>query len=350
MLVIVEVTLRTFPSLLPEEARLRLHWQEVGGPEAWFERATDDPDIGYLYKANDTGRISRGDFSFVYHTDEHGFRNPNSPPNSVDVVIVGDSMAFGYGVEYEATWVARLKARNPEMSFQNLGMIGAAPQQYLRILKRFGMPLSPGQVLFVVFPGNDIDDAGRFQNWLDSGRSEPFLEWRAQFRGNEDWIRRILDKSFVAVFMRSALKTVTSDMTNTTLTLNDGNRLQLAPTVYQRQALAAETRNADFGIVIETVEEAKELVESAGSDFLVVLMPTKEEVYLPTLGQTAPIMTSAFRSALEEKAVDVLDLTPQLVEAAQSGNALFFEVDGHPNGVGYNSIADAIDSFLLKSE
>ncbi|MEO1017104.1 MAG: hypothetical protein AAFY56_05365 [Pseudomonadota bacterium] len=344
---IAEATLRLFPSFLSEEAHLRLHWREVAGADAPFEHTVADPEIGFLYKPNDTGTISRGDFSFVYHTDKQGFRNPESEEKSTDVVIVGDSMAFGYGVADDETWISRLRKQNPDLRIHNLGMIGAAPQQYVRILKRYGMSLHPKLVILVLFPGNDMEDATRFQDWLDSGQTLPYLEWRSESRSDQDILKQYLNSSYLAVFLRSAIRSLGSELSNRTLTLDGGARVELAPTVYDRQARLAHSKSQPFELVMQSLRRARGLVEASNSELLVVLMPTKEEVYLPTIDEPAPELTTPFRDTLETEGFSVLDLTQPLIDAAKKhGAPLFFPIDGHPNVHGYGVIASIVQPML----
>ena len=171
-----EASLRTFPQLMPEEARLRLHWRSVGqnrSPGA-------DPYLGFVYPPNYEGRFERddSDFAFTYTTDEHGFRNPSPWPERAEIVVLGDSMAFSYGVDDEHAWTALLADQLPGSRIINLGLIGAAPQQYLRIYETFGQALHPDLVLFCLFPGNDLADAGRFEEWLQAGSPGNYAIWR----------------------------------------------------------------------------------------------------------------------------------------------------------------------------
>lgn len=342
-----EVILRTFPSFLSEEARLRLHWREVAGADAPAARTVNDPDIGFLYKANDRGTISRGDFSFVYNTDSNGFRNPTAEVVAADVIVLGDSMAFGYGVQDDQTWVAKLREEHADLDIYNLGMIGAAPQQYVRILERFGLSLNPELVVLVLFPGNDMADAQKFQNWIDQGRPMPFLDWEAQTGSEENVLRTVLDVSYLAVFLRSAMRSLNSELSNTTLALENGAQLELAPTVYYRQAAIAQARGEAFQVVMESMRQARALTESLGSELLILLMPTKEEVYLPTIDRSAPQLTAPFRTELEQEGFNVVDLTAPLIDAAADGEVLFFPIDGHPNARGYERIASIVEPMLM---
>lgn len=135
-----EACLRLFPELLPEEAQLRLHWRSMNEPAS-----QGDPYLGHVFPPNHEGRFERdgGSFSFTYTTDERGFRNPSPWPRRAEIVVLGDSMAFGYGVEDDETWTAVLAEQLPGGRIINLGLVGGAPQQYFRIYERFGQALQP---------------------------------------------------------------------------------------------------------------------------------------------------------------------------------------------------------------
>ena len=78
----------------------------------------------------------------------------------------------------DEAWTALLGAQLPNRRIVNLGLIGAAPEQYLRIYERFGQALHPGLVLFCLFPGNDLTDAGRFDQWLKAGAGSDYASAR----------------------------------------------------------------------------------------------------------------------------------------------------------------------------
>jgi hypothetical protein len=169
----LEAFLRVFPQFLPEEARLRLHWSAIGKGKDVHEQAVTvaDPYLGFRYRPDFTGRLRRGDLDFSFTTDHKGFRNDPPSPEAADIVVVGDSMAFGYGVADDATWTHLVATQRGSYTISNFGLIGGAPQQYLRILKAEALQLNPKLVLFMLFPGNDMNDARVFQEWLEADTS-----------------------------------------------------------------------------------------------------------------------------------------------------------------------------------
>lgn len=347
----LEAFLRLFPQLLPEEARLRLHWSAVGegGRDANDQVMTvADLTSGFRYRPNFTGRLTRGDLDFTFTTDEKGFRNSSPLPDDADIVVLGDSMAFGYGVPDDATWSHRVAMQFPDHTISNFGLIGGAPQQYLRILETEALELNPKLVLFMLFPGNDLNDAKLFQQWLEAGTDITYAEWRSAGGAPSGWraLGSLTNGSYLMAFQRAVRSSLSSSGAGETITLGDGQRVQLVPRVYDNDALMADPEHPVFQLVMTTIEEAQRLSRRQGSHFLVLLMPTKEEVYLPLFDKPAPALIEKFRPALEAEGIPFLDLTPYLRDRTREIGPVFFEVDGHPNVAGYQVIADVVVDYL----
>ncbi len=348
---LVEAFLRLFPGFLSEEAQLKIHWRETG------QRGTaslPDTDVGFLYPPHFAGEMRRGDFDFTYRTDEKGFRNSSRWPSSAEIVAVGDSLTFGYGVDDSQAWTALLARRLSPNRLVNLGLIGAAPQQYFRIYRRFGVPLAPRVLLFGLFPANDLLDAVQFDRWLAAGRPGNYDVWRF-FQGDtpDSWkgLRSLARHSYLVTYVKETLKTVRlgGGFRGKTLDFPDGGRICFAPNILARATRSARSGHPDFHLVLEAVEDTRGLTEEQGTHLLVLLFPSKEEVYLPILGDSAPEPIKPFAEALQEKGIEILDLTSPLRERARAGQRLFHEVDGHPNAEGYQVIAEAVFQHLKQN-
>jgi lysophospholipase L1-like esterase len=347
----LEAFLRLYPQLLPEEARLRLHWSAVGegGRDANSQVMTvADPYLGFRYRPNFTGRLTHGDLDFTFTTDEKGFRNSSPLPDEADIVVLGDSMAFGYGVPDDATWSHQVAMQFPAYTVSNFGLIGGSPQQYLRILETEALALHPKLVLFMLFLGNDLNDARLFQEWLEAGTDVSYAEWRSAGGATTNWrsLRDLTSGSYLMAFQRAVRSALSSSMAGETITLGDGQRVQLVPAIYGNDAVMADPKHPVSQLVMTTIEEAQRLSQRHGSHFLVLLMPTKEEVYLPLVDKPAPAMIENFRPALEAQGIPYLDLTLYLRARTQDIGPVFYEVDGHPNVAGYEAIADAVVDYL----
>lgn len=338
-----EGMLRLFPGLMTEAALLRVHWyRTVDLPTV----SVAHPYIGFLYHPYDHVEHRRGKLSFSYRLDQYGFRNPMPWPDSADIVVLGDSWTFGYGVEDDEGWVARLADRLPRRSVINLGLIGSGPEQYVRVFETFGAALEPKLVIFGVFPGNDVRDTRTFRQWLHAGRPGNYDEWRF-FGGHPPGLRRTLQqRSYLLVLWNEIVKDWNLPFAGSTIEFPDGGRLRLAPSAIARNAALAVPENRDFQGAIGAILQGQELARAGSADFVVLLYPTKEEVYLPVMGESSPDAVGPFVTALEQRGVPFIDLRPAMRERARAGDRLYFEIDGHANEAGYRLIADTVMAWL----
>ena len=122
--------------------------------------------------------------------------------------------------------------------------------------------------------------------------------------------------------------------------------MQLVPGL--SNAAKARPGNPMFEHVVDTIDEAHAVSNRRGSDFLVLLMPGKEDVYLPVADKPAPPGIESFKTALQERGIKSLDLTPHFRAQARNFRPLFYEVDGHPNEEGYRLIARVVTEHLRK--
>lgn len=336
-----ELVLRLAPGLLSEEARLRLSWQEQKLSHA--SRTRPDSVIGFLYVPGGHAEVRQGDVRFSYTTDQDGFRNAEAPPDRVPIVAVGDSWVFGFGVDDSLAWPRVLADSLRPLRVRNLGLIGSGPEQYTRVLERFGLPLHPSVILYGVFPGNDLDDQEAFALWERSGRRGNFAEWRTY--GPAGRRPPLWQQSYLAVAVEEGWKYRHERFAGSTIRLPDGSPLQLSPARLLPKAERSHPGDPAFDGVLAAVARARSLATRAGARLVVLVFPTKEEVYLPLRGQAAPELTSRWVPALRQLGVECLDLTDTL-RAHARGGPLYFEVDGHLNAAGNRVIAQALQGYL----
>ena len=126
------------------------------------------PDRGWLYglRPGAEGRLSStGDT--LYRINQDGFRGPRyerpRPAEATRIVVMGDSIAFGYAVEEASTFPrvleAQLAALVPQAGIEvvNLGVGGYNAWNEAELLKVVGISYQPDLVL-VQFCINDLND------------------------------------------------------------------------------------------------------------------------------------------------------------------------------------------------
>lgn len=135
---------------------------------------------------------------------------PRGPRDRTRVLVLGDSLAYGVGVEDDATFSARLAAGDPGLEMLDAGVNGCATSHAIPLLREVGLAVEPDLVLLTLFwnaatetwrdpsPPSTLED-GRLVDpprgpddpslrggpdpnrrpWLQDGRARRFLEDRA---------------------------------------------------------------------------------------------------------------------------------------------------------------------------
>lgn len=341
-LALAEGLLRLFPSLMPEEVQLEV----LRATETYDVRTMADSYLGFHYPSTREVTHRSRDFDVRFTTDEHGFRNDPRWPAQADVIIVGDSLSFGYGVNQEHAWPRIIAKELRPARVINLSLPGTGPPQYLRVYKKYGTSLRPRLLLFCIFSGNDIRDTRRFQNWEAAGAPGDYSLWNLT---NNDSAHPLIERSYLLLSLRSAVKSLRARFHSQTIALPSGGRLQLVPEHYKADARLIARADPGFTGIAKTVTEAKALADRTGTQFLVVLFPTKEEVYLPLEGRKYPHLARSIRDSLKATHVEILDLTGTLRSAAHRGPQLYFEIDGHPNELGNHVIAERVLVYIQRN-
>jgi GDSL-like Lipase/Acylhydrolase family len=347
-LVLAEGALRVASSLLPPDLRQAVNLE----PE---KMGVAHPYIGTLGTPNRTFVVSGRGFNAVTHVDALGFRNGWPWPARADVVVVGDSVAFGYGVRDEEAWPAIVAQRLPPVSVINLSIVGAGPQQYQRLYEVFGAKLHPKLLVVGLFPENDFWDAESFDEWEHSGAGGNYMAWRdfghprplrVELAHPLRTAASIFDNRVYLLFRRSRLFNLVrmtwafDERRRSIVQLSGGARVTLAISDFEQNAQLAKAGTPAFDLTLSAIERMRAICAAAGTRMLVVVQPGKEQVYLqpPLLADiNGPLL-----EALRRDGIEYLDLTPVFRRRAEAGERLFRDPDGHPNEAGYALTAASI--------
>jgi lysophospholipase L1-like esterase len=357
--VVCEGILRLVPGLLPAGTYQMLQ----ADPRNY---GVAHPYIGHLQTPDKSFVIASGtDFNTVHHTGPHGFRNSSPWPDRVDIAVLGDSLTFGYGVTESETWPALLARSLGTSRLVNLGLIGAGPQQYLRVYETFGTALQPKLVIVGFFAGNDFSNAETFDRWLSSGVGGNYMVWRdfGQPRRVKFSLRHLasslqsvvavdvyplLRRSYLVNLLRAARGAARRSLSAqpTTFRFPDGREIQLSLDDLATVAAEARPGQREFQLTLDALEQIHMTAARTGAHTLIVLQPSKEEIYLPLMNVEIPDLTRPLREALRSRGIDYLDLAPAFRTRAASGEPLFHKIDGHPTAAGYALIAEAVGAYI----
>ncbi len=339
----LELVLRLKPSLMPEEAQLRIHWRQMA--DADTAKSRPDPYLGYLYPAGAHSNLAQTNVRFAFQMDSHGFRNIGTWPARADVVAVGDSWVFSYGVNDSETWTHQVEQSLPGTRVINLGMSGFGPEQYTRAYERYGAPLHPKVLLYGIFAGNDLKDTAEFARWLEAGSPGNYNVWRTAARVRQ-LNTPIIGKSYVVLLVRESWKNRKARFGSRTVTWKDGHQLRLTGDLYRKESWHAHPGDPQFEGAMGSLERARSFAAQHGTKVVVLLFPTKEEIYLPLLNEPVPRPLAAFPAELARRGIDYIDFSGPFTAQAKAGRSIYFELDPHPNRAGYDLIAHTVSEYL----
>jgi lysophospholipase L1-like esterase len=145
-------------------------------PDIFFVRY--DEGIGWVNREGAEGMYKPG--TGIPHTpvriNAHGMRGGGvtggKPPGVKRVLVLGDSNAFGYGVDEAGSFPEVLSRSLPEdYEVLNLGVFGYGTDQAALLLKRNGIGFSP-DVVVVGFSAGDLSDN---MNSINAGYPKPYF-------------------------------------------------------------------------------------------------------------------------------------------------------------------------------
>ena len=152
-LAISELVLRLIPKNPP------VYYRKVSGDEPYLP----DPYLGWRLAPNSRMRIYSPEYDIRVAINSRGIRGPEIPaamPDKCRILIIGDSFAAGFTVDYKATFgqvAQRLLARSGDhdCAVLSAGVDGYSTDQELLLLQEIAPGLSPTlTILFFFF--NDI--------------------------------------------------------------------------------------------------------------------------------------------------------------------------------------------------
>ena len=131
-----------------------------------------DDELGWSNRPEFNGRHTSHQFDVAVRTDRHGYRvGADQPDRPTSILAIGDSMTFGWGVEFDETCSSRLGKRLG-VGVRNAGVSGyGAGQQLLRLRQTLSQHPTPRVVLVTHVP-NDLEETAR--GWSYGGNKPRF--------------------------------------------------------------------------------------------------------------------------------------------------------------------------------
>jgi lysophospholipase L1-like esterase len=335
--------------------------------------------------------------------DSAGFRN-SSVPDSSYVVALGDSQTYGLWVRADEAWPHQLSTLSGH-SVYNMGVSGYGPVQHLALMHQ-AISLHPRWVIEALYAGNDLYDAFymtyRWSQSTDLRSTDPAIisaidnaETQGRIIGVDEFrtgpgrpfsnpprgLRTYLAQHSSLWGLLRAVKAVA---VNTNYFRSVGSDALWAKVVGEarttggkwvpfeqgpvRTILTPDYRLAvvnledprireGLRVSIELMKRMSAIAQRDGAHVTIVLIPTKELVFLDTFGVVSPDaltplaklgrneqeMWREIKNELHKSGLSYVDVLPALRDALRAGESPYqITSDGHPNARGHKAIAEAV--------
>ncbi len=324
--------------VLLAELGLSLAWPQVFPTQA-PGMYRPDPELGHVLTPDFAGQFTRAEFSIPVRSNALGLRGPQLAPRrpgSLRILCLGDSTAWGWGVEEQQVWAPRvetlLKARHASLDVEVLN--GAIPQYGLNdelvFLTRHGAVLDPDFVILQFYTGDDFEQTRRPARERHEFRDGQLVQAR-------DYTRSIGPPWWQVLYWlkhRSHLVHLLSERAGS-LAMRTG-ALSLADLEH---ASSAHFTDEDAARVKALLGEIRARAGELGAPMLVVFAPEKMQVLA---GSASPLPAAeVVRAAAREAGAAFVDLTPQLL-AQPRPSELYFDQEGHWRASGHDVVAKIV--------
>ncbi len=341
--------------------------------------------------------------------DANSFRNPRVLKQA-DIVAIGDSQTMGWNAAREEAWPLVLGSL-ASASVYEMALAGYGPVQYAHLTDR-ALQLQPKVVIFGFYFGNDIYDAKlmayesdawkdlRDPNYKDikTGSDDPDkiialvnqagtqpMSLSASSYAARHWIRK---NSKLYVLLGDATRSLRRMLGIAPSTENSQQYVQEFANqhpelayVYDKASPLTTTLSPSYRLVAVDLRNPatqegwritqgrllaiKKILESANVPFAILLIPTKEKIYLEYMNSRNEKIPDSFfdYKAREDEAMAKVEqfcaangmrcpsaLQP-MVDALTQGIRIYdATIDGHPQAPGYRVIAQHVHRYLIEEK
>jgi hypothetical protein len=341
-IVLIELAARIAPGLIPTEIQTVFQNEE----DQLLKGLAPDDDLGYKYAPGLVDFLvpfegDEGPQSYAVTTTSLGYAGSGFRDDGLEgdayAVVIGDSYANCASVALDECWVELLE-KGIGRDFANLGVVGYSPQQELRMLTKYGLPLKPELVVWTFFP-NDVNDAWRFDQF-GRGAATAGKFWQQPLRA---WLaQNSVVYATLSFFWYNRYLFYNLWQADDRLIPRDSNLIWWLTYTDLTVPEVAE----GFALTTTAIGQAYQQVQAMDerARFVVVIIPFREQVYAdPALQPQLDRLNQALVEYGRRHGIPVLDLTPALRQATEGESApLYFRRDIHLTRRGNELVAELL--------
>lgn len=292
----------------------------------WQELIEFDPTVGWKSKAHLDTRALVDDL-FHFTTDADGWRGNTTNLADSEMVVFGDSHAFGYGID-EKHFFANLVT---EVRVKSLGVISYNMVQEVLWMRQLSHRLKNKMVVWLIFLGNDLGDN------LEPAQYHYRAPFVREIKGTSQWqivTEHLSSKPWP--FLSRRYRETNYDRLNTIY----------SPTFVSERA---------FGACNYLIAEGKKVCDDAGAHLTVLTIPdpmTLSQAGLDILSAHGADSKSFDPSRPDKKIRSLCEQLnlPCVIGASHFGIEDYKQYDSHWNKQGHRRMAGILRGLHIKHE
>lgn len=339
-IVITEIFLRYSHELLPRSLSNEI---STGYHDGFTGIYQYDPEMSMnAMKPDFTREMHFNGYRWLHKTDWIGFRNPINRRRA-DIVLLGDSMIYGHGVDEPQTVRHELESI-VGLPVYNMGMQGASAHQEYQIMNKYVLRLEPKHV-FLFFLTNDIRD---LTVHLTDDQMRQFVAQQSDIRNI-----RYFDISYRPLWKRM-IHSIRNDLYVVRsfyillklLRRNIVRSADAAP--YNLDSFPLFMENPRLRIAMEFHLDAVKKMHRIAADnnilFTNVFLYTGQRHF----AKEEPVYEKIIQDFCHTHDIPFLNLHEIIDKKLKEGEMLFLEKDGHFSARGAQLVAAVLASYIKK--
>jgi|TARA_B100001964_G_scaffold72961_1_gene82698 hypothetical protein len=308
--------------------------------EWWIE----DQEWGAWHKKNSSTFQQRSCFNAKYTSNDIGARDSSFKSNSSkDIILLGDSFAEGYGVNYDNTSQKYIE------DFTNLNVLNFGvsqnfgPVQYSIIYEKMARNFNHDLILIYFLPNNDFSD-NDFSNWRGSKRYRPYYK-KIKDNYYNYFIPLNAHKNYMS-YTKKLKKVFKDNLWSSNLFINLS---------YQYKSFRSKKRqNNNFSAYFDTsLDQQKaaiffieQIIDSSGKNVVLVSIPRLQDFI--RYNSSSSLNTVYWNNYLinKDKLNDKFMFIDLIKHQPKDLNEIYLKCDGHWSPKGNEWAAKIISDFI----
>jgi len=317
----------------------------------------------YVLKPNFYGVHTHPDFTVSYQTNSRGLRGPEhsyaKEEGTFRILVIGDSMTFGEGVEWEDSYPILLgdllNQDSKQFEVINAAIPAQGTGQELVFLMEEGYKYKPDMILLGFYIGNDITDNHYwpvvfFENDTLVQRELDYHDMAfREYTDSIPFYNEIITNSHAIIFFKYRISILIKSLRKKEISSTEGDTFETRNLFVDD---GNEIKQSAWNLTFRLIREVDEFSREMNASLAVVVLPAHYQVYPGEFREQYSedeqpdfsIPNKLLEDFSEREGIPVIDLLPEFRETKEE---IFFPIDRHFNEKGSRLAAEAIHRALI---